>query len=156
MNRFERITRRVFTTGAVAASIALGGPVLAEGDAAMDAALQRHFANETQAAKQGQQASPAKAGDPRESADAMVAYFAQPQPVDVTVASRRHLDLDIKFAFDSAEISEDGPRSGTTANRMLFLFLAGVRLPKPQIPCCWGTATSTSARTAFPALRKTR
>ncbi len=38
----------------------------------------------------------------------MVSYFTTAVPADTPVASRRRLDLDIKFAFDSAELSTDG------------------------------------------------
>ncbi len=106
-----------------AAALLLAAPALA-GDPA-DEAARRHFAQEAgaaPAAMPGSEESIRKPGqpDPTSSPDAMVAYFTQDMPDDVTVAARRrHVDLDIKFAFDSAELSEDGARQLDTAGQAL-------------------------------------
>lgn len=94
----------------------------AESDPATEAAIQ-HFAeqNTTPAAMPGsEQSILPKGNDPASSPDAMVAYFTEEMPEDVTVAARRrHVDLDIKFAFDSAELSEGGIAQLDTAGQAL-------------------------------------
>lgn len=58
--------------------------------------------------------------DPASSPEAMVTYFTEDAPEDVTVAARRrHVDLDIKFEFDSAKLSASGMEQLDTAGQAL-------------------------------------
>jgi outer membrane protein OmpA-like peptidoglycan-associated protein len=95
----------------------------AEGDAATAAAIEKHFAQKVEPAPMpGAEAAGVieKANDPASSPEAMVSYFTQEQPEDVTVAARRrHVDLDIKFEFDSADLSEGGIEQLDTAGQAL-------------------------------------
>ena len=113
---------RLVTTGTLALALLSAPTTFARDDAASDdpaltAAMRSHF----QAAS-----PPADArGDATASADAMVAYFTNaPPPGDVAVASRRHLDLDVKFAFDSAALDQAGVEQ---------LDVAGKALQSPQL-----------------------
>ena len=111
-------TIRLLSAGAVALSIA-GAPSLAaagDPDPATTAAIEKHF---------GGTATPtAEGADPTASADAMVAFFTGEAPAEVTVAARRHLNLDIRFAFDSSDLDEDGIQQ---------LDVAGAALGRPQL-----------------------
>lgn len=98
---------------AAAPATALAG----DEDAALTAAMKNHFAGASQP-------GPAS-GDATASPDAMVAYFTSgPPPGDTTVASRRHVDLDVKFSFDSAALDEEGIHQ---------LDVAGKALQSPQL-----------------------
>lgn len=94
----------------------------AETDAALEAAMARHFAQSAEPAPMPGSEMPAKAKmpDPTSSADAMVSHLTKDIPADLTVAARRpHLDLDIKFDFDSAELNRDGIEQLDTAGEAL-------------------------------------
>jgi len=105
--------------------LAAGAPLAAaaDGDPATEAA-RRHFAqqqDEAPAAMPGADGSVDTSKlDPTASPEAMVSFFTQDEPEDVTVAARRrHVDLDIKFEFDSAELSESGREQLDTAGAAL-------------------------------------
>jgi outer membrane protein OmpA-like peptidoglycan-associated protein len=86
-----------------------------EKDPALAAAMKRHFGEPKDPAAAAATASP----------EAMVAYFTSgPPPSDVTVASRRHVDLDVKFSFDSAQLERSGIEQ---------LDVAGKALQAPQL-----------------------
>ncbi len=90
---------------------------VADPDAETAAAIQRHFAQSAKDA--GTTASPAKA-EPTESPEALVNYFTTDVPEDITVAARRpHVDLDITFDFDSADLNKDGIAQLDTAGQAL-------------------------------------
>lgn len=109
----------LFASGTLALALA-AGPITARAtdeDTALAAAIQKHFNSAPQTAE-----APANAVT---SVDAMVAYFTSaPPPGDVTVASRRHVDLDVKFAFDSDAIDDAG---------IAQLDVAGKALQNPQL-----------------------
>jgi outer membrane protein OmpA-like peptidoglycan-associated protein len=118
MNRkYPRGIRR-FEAGALALALA-GIPSLAgasDPDPATAAAIERHFG--------GKQNAAADTADPTASADAMVAFFTSEMPAEVTVATRRHVDLDIRFEFDSSDLDQDGIQQ---------LDVAGAALSTPQL-----------------------
>ena len=118
---------RLIQTALLASCVALGasfgaaGLASADGDPAGDAA-RRHFAqqNTPEAMPGSEQSIIQKGNDPASSPDAMVAYFTEETVEDTTVAARRrHVDLDIKFEFDSAELSSDGIQQLDTAGQAL-------------------------------------
>ena len=118
MNGIAPLSTKLFRTSAVALALAGLPAVVAAGemDAATAAAIERHFGGES--SPEGQSA------DPTASADAMVAYFTSDAPADVTVASRRRVDLDIQFEFDSSDLE---------ANGIEQLNVAGDALGNPQL-----------------------
>lgn len=103
-------------TGVLLAGICGAASSSAE-DTATARAIEKHFGAGSRAPARG-------AGDPAASPDAMVAFFTRAGPADVTVAARRHLDLDIKFDFDSADLTSEGS---------LQLDVAGRALNDPQL-----------------------
>jgi outer membrane protein OmpA-like peptidoglycan-associated protein len=124
------IIRKTATTLAGASTLALAlatapSPAFAEAitdantdadaeDPALAAALRKHFGGATE-----------PNAEAKSSPDAMVSYFTSgPPPGDVTVASRRHLDLDVKFGFDSAQLDNGGIEQ---------LDVAGQALQTPQL-----------------------
>jgi outer membrane protein OmpA-like peptidoglycan-associated protein len=116
MNRRHPGARLLIPAGALTLAIA-GLPASAgagDPDPATAAAIEKHFGGS------GETAS----ADPTDSADAMVAFFTRDTPADVTVASRRRVDLDIRFEFDSSELDQDGIRQ---------LDVAGDALNDPQL-----------------------
>jgi outer membrane protein OmpA-like peptidoglycan-associated protein len=118
MNKIASLNAKLFRAGAIALALAGLPAVVGAGDmdAATASAIGKHF---------GDTKSPeARAADPTTSADAMVAYFTSDAPADVTVASRRRVDLDIKFEFDSSELDENGIEQ---------LNVAGTALSNPQL-----------------------
>jgi outer membrane protein OmpA-like peptidoglycan-associated protein len=92
-------------------------------EADVKTAMERHFAQGEPAAMPGSEQSVKtgnKDADPTSSKDAMVSYFTTDVPEDVTVAARRpQVDLDIKFDFDSSELSQDGIEQLDTAGQAL-------------------------------------
>jgi outer membrane protein OmpA-like peptidoglycan-associated protein len=110
------------TAIAIATALALTLPLIAFADPA-DEAARKHFTQQNVGPAAMPGAGPAdgaKLPDPTVSADAMVAFFTQDMPEDVTVAARRrHVDLDIKFDFDSAELSSHGIQQLDTAGQAL-------------------------------------
>ena len=118
-SKYSRGIRR-FEACALALALALAGlPSLAaasDPDAATAAAIEKHFG--------GKQKAAAGSTDPTASADAMVAFFISDTPEDVTVAARRHVDLDIRFEFDSSDLDQDGIQQ---------LDVAGAALSTPQL-----------------------
>jgi outer membrane protein OmpA-like peptidoglycan-associated protein len=109
-----------------ATGAAAGGDSQAKGEVSAEAkaAMERHFAQGEPAAMPGSEQSmktdEKKGVDPTSSKDAMVSYFTTDVPEDVTVAARRpQVDLDIKFDFDSSELSGDGIEQLDTAGQAL-------------------------------------
>ena len=118
MNKIAPLNAKLFRTSAIALALA-GLPALVgagDMDSATAAAIGKHFG--------GTKSPEGQAADPTASADAMVAYFTSDAPADVTVASRRRVDLDIKFEFDSSELDENGIEQ---------LHVAGTALSDPQL-----------------------
>ncbi len=118
--RLPRLIHAALLSG-LAASFALAAVATADGDPAGDAA-RRHFAQQNAPADMpgSEQSILQKGNDPAASPDAMVAYFTEETVEDTTVAARRrHVDLDIKFEFDSAELSSDGIQQLDTAGQAL-------------------------------------
>lgn len=106
--------------GATAFALATASS-FAQGDDEVDvgAAARKHFA-----AENGSPSAAPSAEDPTSSPAAMVSFFVSEPPPGVEVASRRHLDLDIKFAFDSAALDDKG---------IAELDVAGKALESPQL-----------------------
>jgi outer membrane protein OmpA-like peptidoglycan-associated protein len=112
-----RLGAKLLTTGTLALALATAPSLARAGDEdpALTAAMKNHF---------GSGSTPA-AADATSSPDAMVSFFTSgPPPGDVTVASRKHLDLDVKFDFDSAQLEETG---------IAQLDVAGKALQAPQL-----------------------
>ena len=106
------------------ASLALGLAIpqlaLAESDPELSNALERHFAAEPAPMPGSEMPAKAVKPEPTASADAMVSHLTKDIPADLTVAARRpRVDLDIKFDFDSAELSADGIEQLDTAGQAL-------------------------------------
>jgi outer membrane protein OmpA-like peptidoglycan-associated protein len=118
MKIIPRTGARLVGASALALAVATA-PSIATADAsednpALSAALKNHFGSSDEANK-----------DAKASPDAMVNFFtSEPPPGDVTVASRRHLDLDVKFGFDSAQLDDGGIQQ---------LDVAGQALQTPQL-----------------------
>ena len=108
------LAKLAIATAALLVAAGLAWTATAQGeadDAATKAALENHFSGaepEIGEAAPAAQAPGASGPDPTSSKDAMVAFFTSEPPADVTVARRRHVDLDIKFGFDSADLSSQG------------------------------------------------
>ena len=117
------LTRSLLFAALLAATSFASG-ALADAAAADPAeeAARRHFAQQGAAPAQmpgAEESIRSKGNDPASSPDAMVAYFTE-EIEDTTVAARRrHVDLDIKFEFDSADLSGDGIQQLDTAGQAL-------------------------------------
>lgn len=105
----------------LASALCTAEPASADSDPATEAA-RRHFAEQPGDAEAPPADGSVETGDldPASSPEAMVSYFTQDMPEDLTVAARRrHIDLDIKFEFDSAELSDSGIEQLDTAGQAL-------------------------------------
>ena len=116
MHRKANPIGRFTCTGLLLVGICSSATSLAQ-DAATARAIEKHFGGSSTYSGAG-------AVDPTGSPDAMVAFFIRAAPADVTVATRRQLDLDIKFDFDSADLTSEGA---------LQLDVAGRALNDPQL-----------------------
>ncbi len=102
---------RFLAISGLALGFAIPQLALAETDAELSDALERHFAESAAPAPMPGSEMPAKAKkpDPTASAEAMVNHLTKDIPADLTVAARRpRVDLDIKFDFDVSELSSNG------------------------------------------------
>ena len=118
----ETLARTITAAGLVALLLAPAVAFCEPTDPEVAAALERHLAQSAEPAPMpgGETPAKAKAADPTASADAMVSFFTTDVPEDVTVAARRpQVDLDIKFDFDSAALSDDGIEQLETAGQAL-------------------------------------
>jgi OOP family OmpA-OmpF porin len=111
---------RLVTTSTLALALA-AGPVTglaADGEPDIAAAARKHFAAKNGSASEGEGVTSSPA--------AMVAYFtSEAPPGDTTVAARRkHVDLDVKFGFDSDALDGAG---------ISELDVAGKALQSPQL-----------------------
>jgi len=104
---------------ALAAGLALASPAAAaDDDTAAKAAMEHHFAQSAQDAETTPSSQTAKGSGP--SVEEMLDVFTTDVPSDLSVAARRpQVDLDIKFDFDSAELSRSGIDQLDNAGRAL-------------------------------------